>query len=214
MRINWSESKNSLRQIFALVPIYAWSECRKALCTGTLATQATLYRIINWSHTCSMAFIWMAQKSGFIWRLLNKGFTVCSHSSVDSEIINMEAVIKLTLLFLQSGPHWWSKCDYCSVVCPQKEFAGSCTVLYRHFKGNSPDMEEGINIKFSDVILISLIWELVILPITSQDNLQISFVNFLFCTGSLWTRGAQLEREFRMLLDKKRWITQTVHCLE
>jgi len=46
-------------------------------------------------------------------------------------------------------------------------------------------MEEGINIKFSDVILISLIWELVILPITSQDNLQISFVNFLFCTGSL-----------------------------
>ena len=137
-------------------------------------------------------------------------------SSVD--IINMEAVIKLMLLFLQSGPHWWSKCDYCSVICPQKEFTGSCAVLYRHFKGNSPNLEEGINIKFSDFILISLIWELPILPIASQENkfnLQISlFVNFLFCTGSLWTRGAQLEREFRMFLDEKRWIIQAVHCLE
>jgi len=29
--------------IFPLAPIYEWSECRKALCTGKLAMQATFF---------------------------------------------------------------------------------------------------------------------------------------------------------------------------
>ena len=58
--VHWNESKNPAKQggggrVFALTPIYAQSECGKALCNGTLANQAI--RITHIHVTGQAAYI-------------------------------------------------------------------------------------------------------------------------------------------------------------